>query len=152
MMRRMPTRNSRGVALTASAAGMLVGVFAPWVRSGAAGRSSFELFDLVERLGFADDGPFAWTVRPWPLVPLIVVGAVVTFWFGSVRLGGVLAVVGGCYVGAVSIAVANAPDSSLVRTDWGVATSGLAATVVLVLGVGELAISRSRSRGSRKRP
>lgn len=113
----------RNGALTGVAAVTLFGVFGPWVRSGTSARSSFELLAIVERLGFSPDGVFNWAVRAWPLVPLLIVGAVVACWGRKTTIGAVLGGVGGCYVFGVAVGVANAPDAGLIRTGWGVTTS-----------------------------
>ena len=45
--------------VTASAGVALLGVFAPWLKSGESRRSSFELVELVDRLGCTPDEAFA---------------------------------------------------------------------------------------------
>ncbi len=124
---------------------VLVGVFGPWLRSGSSTRSSFELLDLVERLGFAPDGPFGVAVRGWPLVPLLVVAATVACWAGrttaSVRLG----FIGGLYVAGVAYGVRNAPDVGLVRTEWATDLSFVAG-LGLVLITGWVAATASSGR------
>ena len=44
------------VTVTAGAAVLLVGTFLTWLRSGATERSSYDVFDLVDRLGFSEGG------------------------------------------------------------------------------------------------
>ena len=116
---------------TAAAAAVMFGVFAPWLRSGSSTRSSFEMLDLVDRLGFSPGGLFDWALRGWPLVPLLLVGAVVACWSGrptpAVAVAGVVA----GYVIGCAIAVRSAPDASLVRTGWGVDASLVAGTALL---------------------
>ena len=48
----------------------LVGTFLPWLASGAVDRSSYELLDIVERLGFSPDGLVGLALTVWPLAPL----------------------------------------------------------------------------------
>ena len=57
---------------------VLTGSFLPWLASGSAERSSYDLFGIVERLGFAPDGAVGWAVRLWPLLPLLLVVTVVS--------------------------------------------------------------------------
>ena len=137
-------RNARSTALSTAALITLVGVFAPWLKSGSSRRSSFELFDLVERLGFAPNGPFAWAVRIWPLVPLLLVAASVAACAHRPRLGGALGLGVGVYVATVSAGVFWAPDAGLITTDWGVIVSLISSPFVLVTSVW---ILRSRRIG-----
>lgn len=134
-------------AVTTAAAAVLVGTFSPWLRSGASKRSSFELFDLADRLGYSDGSLFTSTVRVWPLVPLAVVGAVVAVWFGRRHLAGWIAVLAGCYVTAVAIAVRSAADTSLFRADWGVTVSAVGAVGLVLAGIGVLVLSRATDHG-----
>ena len=117
---------------------MLVGTFLPWLRSGARDRASYTIFDLVERLGFAPGGVIAWSLRLWPLVPLLLVVVVTTAW--SVATGhlrwwvpAVLAMVAAVWVGGTSVAVLMAPDIALFRVGVG-PTVTLVGTVVLAAG------------------
>jgi hypothetical protein len=132
------------IAGTAAAGVVLVGVFAPWLRSGATTRSSFDLLDLAERLGFAQDGAFAWAVRFWPLVPLLVVSAVVALWLRRPITGGCLAIVGGLYVGGVAAGVSFAPDAGLIRTEWGVTLAAIGAVWLAATGAWALIAARRR--------
>lgn len=96
------------IAMAVGGALTIVGSLAPWVRTGQRSRHSFDLFALVERLGFAPDGFVGGLIRWWPVAPLLVVTAVVTAWWGWRRVGGVLGVVAGLYAGGVGVAVATA--------------------------------------------
>lgn len=138
--------------LTVSAATVLFGVFAPWLRSGSSRRSSFDLLDLAERLGFADDGVFALAVRLWPLVPLVVVGSVVAFWSRRDAFAAGLALLGSCYVAAVAAAVWLTPDATLVHAEWGVTASFVGAMLLFAAGATELLVTWARSRAARTRP
>lgn len=140
---------ARGVALSAASAVLLAGLFAPWLRSGASRRSSFEMLDLVERLGFAPGGAVGWGVRLWPVVPLLVVVAVVAHWWGRPVPSAVAAGVAGVYTVTVAVAVRWAPSADLIRPDWGVLFSALAGLVVFACGcwiAAGSAVSRARSR------
>jgi len=123
----------RNTLFTVAAAGALAGSFGPWLRSGASTRSSFELLDLVERLGFAPGGPFTVAIRAWPLVPLLTVVAVVACWGRRTTLAFWAGMIGALYVGGVALGVRNAPSAGLVRTGWGVDVS-LVSSVVLLIG------------------
>jgi hypothetical protein len=101
----------------------LVGVFGPWLRSGSSTRSSFELLDLAERLGFASSGLFVWVVRPWPFVPVVVVAAAIAGWAARPVFAATAGVAVSLYVGAVALAVINAPDAGLIDVEWGAGVS-----------------------------
>ena len=71
------------------------GMFGPWVRTGATTGQSFELADLIDRLGFAPTGRSSWRCGLWPVAPLSVVVAVVLT-AGSVdAIGAAIAIVVG---------------------------------------------------------
>ena len=111
----------------------LLGSFLPWLYSGDRGRSSYELFDIVDRLGFAEGGLVGVVFRLWPLVPLvIVVSVVVQWWPGANRsLRRWLPIGAAVYVLVVAIAVWAAPDIALFRMGAGVATAASGATAML---------------------
>ena len=71
------------ITVTVGAAVVLVGTFLTWLRSGATERSSYDVFDLVDRLGFSEGGLVGWALRLWPLLPLVLVLAVVAWWWPS---------------------------------------------------------------------
>lgn len=126
----------------------LVGSFLPWLSSGAVDRSSYDLFDLVERLGFSPDGLVGVATRIWPLVPLVLVVSVVAqtpaVWAKTGHLAGVgIPLVAGAYVGAVCAAVVAAPDVGLFRIRFGLWVSALGALVMLT-GVAVTLLSRGR--------
>jgi len=102
-------RRARAVVVMAVGAVVMVGgSLLAWIRSGDARRNSYALFALVERLGFAPDGPAAAAIRWWPLVPLVAVVAVVGAWWGWPRAGGIVGIVAASYAGGVGVAVATA--------------------------------------------
>lgn len=116
----------------------LIGTFLPWVRSGSRNRSSYTIFDLVDRLGFAPSGMISWSLRLWPLVPLLVVLIVVAGWWPSVspRVGtaGTLATaVVVVWLVGTAISVSFAPDIALFRIGPGPPVTVFG---VIVLGVG----------------
>ncbi len=120
----------------------VVAMFGPWVRSGSNYRNSFELVDLVDRLGFTRDGPVETAIRSWPLAPLLVVSAVVlTVWLRG-RTGAVVAVVVGGSTVVVGVAMRTIPQSTLIGTGWGSALSVLGGTLMLLGGTAILASRR----------
>ncbi len=74
-----PNRPSATV-ITVGAALAIIGSFLPWIGTGASARSSYDVVDLVERLGFTPDGVMSWVLRVWPLAPLLLVLAAVAQW------------------------------------------------------------------------
>jgi hypothetical protein len=138
---------SGAIGATGGSAVALVGTFLPWLRSGARDRSSYTIFDLVERLGFAPGGVVAWSLRLWPLVPLLLVAVTVSAWAvvtrhlrWSITMG--VAVVALVWVGGTAIALVIAPDVGLFRIGIGPAVT-LVGVLVAVAGVVTL-----RRRGS----
>ena len=148
---------------TAGAVVVLVGTFLPWLASGAADRSSYELLGVIERLGFSPDGWIGWAVRLWPLLPLLLVVTVVTHHLrvthGSVAvIRPATTALAALYAGSVALAVRLAPEVGLFRTRYGswVTLAGallLALSLVLsawnrsVPGSGQTGRSEVRSRG-----
>ena len=113
-------RNGIGrVVATAGAAVALVGTFLPWLRSGARRRNSYEIFSLVERLGFATSSVVGWGLRLWPVVPFLLIGAVTLQWFPRRWVTGGSAIVVVVYIGGVSVAVETAPATSLIAVEYG---------------------------------
>ncbi len=135
--------------MTAGAAVTIAGTLLPWVRTGGRARHSYDLFALVDRLGFSPDGSAALALRWWPLVPLLAVGAVVLAAWGHAIAGGVLAVLAAVYVGAVAITVGTR-GAQAVDVLVGVPVT-IAGTILLVGGaVAVVATSIDRARrGSR---
>ena len=115
----------------------LVGTFLPWLGSGAVGRSSYDLLDIVERLGFSPDGLVGLALTVWPLAPLLLVLTAVAQWPGwtsawaAVGATG-LALVSAGYVGGTAVAVLNAPEVSLFRVRSGTWVTVVGALVMLV--------------------
>ena len=124
------------------AAVALIGTFLPWLSSGSVPRSSYELFELVERLGFSGNGPIAWVLRLWVFVPLLLVLSAVMqgvpgqdAWVRRLRL--VLPVVAVIYVGGIAGILRLAPEVALFRPRFGIWITLLgAATMVLGLLLG----------------
>jgi len=81
---------------------VVAGSFMPWVISGSVTRSSYAVVGVVDRLGFADDGPLAVLVAGWPFVGALCVApaiaAIVRWW----RTAGVLCVLYGLLTGSLA--------------------------------------------------
>lgn len=137
----------RGPAVAVMAAGALVtivGTWLPWVRSGSALRNSYDVFALIDRLGFSSGELVGRGLRLWPLVPLLVIGAAVLAWWGWAGAGAAVGVVGAVYAGGVALAVITA-DAPAVEIRPG-ATVTVAGSVVLLLGsIGVVVLAARRA-------
>lgn len=143
---------SGAIGVTAGAGLTLGGTFMTWLRSGARGRSSYTIFDLVDRLGFANGGVVSWSLRLWPLVPLLLVALAVSAWavatshlrWGvAVAMGSVVAV----WVGGTAVAILRAPDAGLFRVGHG-PTVTLVGVVVVAAGILTLRTPGSAASGA----
>jgi hypothetical protein len=121
------------VVATVGAVVAAVGTFLPWLRSGTRRRNSYEIFSLVDRLGFSRSSAVGWGLRLWPIVPLVLVLAVTLQWFPRKWVSGGSAMVAVVYAGGVAAAVESAPATSLIAVEYGpwVTLTGL---VVLTAG------------------
>ncbi len=110
---------------------VVVGSSMAWLRTGARTRSSYEVFAIVDRLGFAPHGPIGWAVRLWPLVPLLVTVTAVLAWqrWSWALLGA--AAVAGAYAGGVATAVATAGSRGPLRIEAGPTVTAAGAAVVV---------------------
>jgi len=125
--------------VTVGGAVMLLGTFLPWLRSGSRDRSSYTIFDLVERLGFAPGGVIAWSLRLWPLAPLLLVAVATTAWAVAtdhlrwpVPLA--LSACSVIWIGGTAVALLLAPDIALFGVGVGPAVT-LAGTALVVAGI-----------------
>ena len=137
------------VAVSCGAALMIAGCFLPWLRSGDRNRSSFELFGLVDRLGFAPSGLIAWAVRLWPMVPLMAIVASIGVWYLSGWRIVVPALFASLYAGGVSIAMQQVPNSAFVGVGTGPLVTALGSAVMVAATVAAARMDR-RSRLSRR--
>ena len=118
--------------VTAGGVLLLVGTLLPWLRTGRRRRSSYELFALVDRLGFSPTGAFGWAVRLWPIVPLLAMLAVVLAWYcRGVSLLAVAAITA-IYAGGVGAAVDSVPDDVVMRVEHGPFVTAIGAVLLLV--------------------
>lgn len=118
-------------AASIGAIATVVGSLCPWVASGSVDRSSYEIIDLVGRLGFAEEGPLAIALRAWPLMPLLVVTGTVALWWRRHVVGQALALTGGLYALAVALTVRLAAPTGLVRIRVGPVVTIAGASVLL---------------------
>lgn len=130
---------------TVGAAIAAVGTFVPWLRSGTRQRNSYELFSLVDRLGFSQSSVIGWGLRLWPVVPFLLVLAVTLQWFSRTPSGrwitGLVVMVVVVYAGVVSLAVRSAPSSSLITIESGSVVS-LVGTIAFAAGAAMCATTR----------
>jgi hypothetical protein len=126
----------RSWAIASGSVVAVIGTFLPWLRSGAADRSSYEIFALVDRLGFSPDGLVGWALRLWPLVPLLFAIAAVLQWIPprhpAIVVGRRAVPIGAAvYTGSVALAIRLAPEAGLFRYRFGTWTTLLGAAMVL---------------------
>ena len=105
--------------MTIGAVATVVGSLCPWVASGTVDRSSYEIIDMLDRLGFAEAGPVGLALRAWPVMPLLVVTGTVAMWWRRNVAGTALAVIGGVYALAVALTIRLTSPSGLVRIRFG---------------------------------
>jgi hypothetical protein len=123
------------VTMAVGAALMLGGSLMAWVRTGGTRRNSYDLLSLIDRLGFAPDGPTEIALRWWPLVPLLAAVAVVAAWWGWPRTGGAIGLAAALYGGGMGFAL-NSARSDLVRIEPG---TGITIVGAVILAGGSLA-------------
>lgn len=132
MRRRVPS-----LLVNLGATLILLGTFLAWVRVGERSRSSYQLADILRRLELAPDGAAAWIVRCWPLIPLLVVAAVVAGWWQRPRWSGALGVISAAYAGGVASIVIASP----VPVRLGVPATIVGAAALAVGSIGELVLA-----------
>lgn len=137
------------VLVTLGAATVILGSAMPWLRTGRRRRTSFEVFGMVDRLGFSPSGTVGWAVRLWPIVPLLVILAAVLAWF-DVRWSLPVAVVAVVYAGGVGVAVSGVDDRSFVGIEAGPVVTATGAALIL-LGAGSKAVATLRGHAHRRR-
>ena len=130
----------------------VVGTFLPWLHSGTRWRSSYDLLGLVDRLGFAPNGPIELLVRGWPVVPMLVVAALVLVWWRRTVLGLVVALVAALYIGGVSIAMTIAASDVPIDVGVGPLVCSVASTALLVNAVVLQATVRLRPEACAEAP
>ena len=104
---------------TAGAVVIVVGTFLPWLRSGTRRRSSYEIFSLVERLGYSRSDIVGWGLRLWPILPLLVACAASLLWFRRGWPTTAAVAVAAVYAGIVSAAVTSASSNAVITVEYG---------------------------------
>jgi hypothetical protein len=139
-------RGAPELTFTVAALVVLVGTFLPWLRTGSTSRSSYDLLGLLSRLDFAPDGPMSTLVRCWPLVPVLLTGAVVLAWWRWTWAALVVAAAALLYAGGVGVAMIAAVRGTGISTGPGpwVATIG---SLDLVVSSVWLAVTSARRLG-----
>lgn len=108
------------VAAAACAVVTVVGMALPWVYSGHVARSSFQLLGLIDRLGFAPDGPLRDAIKWWPTVPLLLTIAVILIFWRRYRSGATVGLFASLYVAAFAGVIRfGGPASSTIRVGVG---------------------------------
>jgi hypothetical protein len=121
------------IVATIGAAIAVIGTFLPWLRSGARRRNSYEIFSLVDRLGFSPSSPVGLGLRLWPLLPLLMAVSITLHWFPRRWFCGAATLVAVTYAGGVAAAVQSAPSTSYVGIERG-ALATLAGSLILLIG------------------
>jgi hypothetical protein len=130
-------RRAGAILLTIGATITLVGTFLSWVTSGSTERSSYEVFGLVDRLGFSPNSAIGWALRLWPLVPLSLVITVIAHWVHHPSMRWPRTALTGAtlvYPGVTALAVANAPQIALFDVGPGPWVT-LAGAVIMLVGL-----------------
>lgn len=123
------------IAATVGAIVVAVGTFLPWLRSGTRERSSYEIFSLVERLGYSRSDLVGWGLRLWPIVPLLLAASVVLLWYPRKWVTGLVTAFSIIYAGAVALAVRSASPVSIISVEYG---ASVAVVGAILLGAGYL--------------
>lgn len=129
------------VLVVAGAAGVTVGAFLPWVRSGASSRDSFGVVRAARRLGVVDSDALRTALALWYLVPLMAAVVVLLLALRRERSAGVVAVAFGLVVLVVSLMVATS------SADLGVGPAVASAAGVTV-ALGGVLVVRTAGAGS----
>lgn len=119
--------------MSLGAAVTIWGSFQPWLASGTAERTSYQLLGVVDRIG-SPTGLLGWGVAAWPVMPLLVVTATVAMWCGRRLAAIAVGAAGGLYAAGVSLGVTVAPGDGLIRSLPG-APITLAGSALFLIGL-----------------
>ena len=142
------TRYAALLAMVAGAATAITGSLMAWVQTGSRSRNSYDVFDIVERLGFAPDGIEAHALRWWPTMPLVVIAAVVAAWWGFRRSGAVVGIIGGIFAGGIGTTVAAASAARDIEPRGGAVVTAVGGWLLVAASILELAVGRRSSCAS----
>lgn len=120
---------------------LVAGSFGPWVRSGDRLRTSYELFQVADRLGFLGGGFLRWLPRAWVCLPLLAALAFAAEAAGRRRLSLVLIAV----AASAGVVVSTAVVSSPLPAEWGCVAGIVGSVVGLCSVVAAVAIPRLTS-------
>lgn len=115
---------------------IVVGSFGPWLRSGERLRTSYELFQVADRLGFLGEGLIGWLPRCWVWMPLVASLALGCHVLDRHRLGDALAAV----VAVCTLAVTGGVLASPLPSEWG-SLLGLVGAATTLVGVVSAAVA-----------
>ena len=82
--------DSFGLARALTIAGLVTVVlasFGPWLRSGQRSRTSYELFEVADRLDLFGNGTLRWAPRIWVCVPVLAAISIALFVGGIPKVG-----------------------------------------------------------------
>jgi hypothetical protein len=127
---------------------VLVGSFLPWYRSGRRARSSYLLFDIVERLDLLPGALSRLALAGWLFVPLAAAGAVAAVLLGKLHAGAVVAVGVGLYTAVLAFVV----SSSTGAWEAGTAVAACGGIVAMLGGFALLAALRQPPSQQAERP
>ena len=113
--------------------------FGPWLRTGTAHRTSYQVVQSADRLEVLGGGPEVWLRAAWSFLPFVAVVAVLAVLTQRRRVAAALAVVVGLVEAIFGGLVTRSPRSA----DWG-ASGGLAfGSVLVVVALATAWITRS---------
>ena len=143
------------IVAVAGLAAIVLASFGPWLRSGERARTSYELFEVVDRLGLLGDGAFRLLPRLWVCVPCLAAVALALFVCRSPKLAAAVTAVVGGFSMVVGWAVQDAP----LTAEWGsrIGVGGgfvalLGATVVITTALLNELTGASDRAPARERP
>jgi hypothetical protein len=117
------------VVAFAGLAAIVLASFGPWLRSGERSRTSFELFEVVDRLGLLGDGALRLLPLLWVCVPCLAAVAVALFVCRSPKLAAAVTAV----VGGFSLIVGWAVQDTPLTAQWG-SRAGVGGGFLALLG------------------
>ncbi|GAA4421742.1 hypothetical protein GCM10023148_22610 [Actinokineospora soli] len=135
----------------------VVGMFLPWLRSGAVLRDSFEVVGVIETLGFLRGDALEWLLYAWyALVPVITL-SIAAYALGARRVGATFALLAtiilGTIAGGARVEAGDGGDGAVVITATGPTVSligaALALAAALVTLIGERGRTRENAGGER---
>lgn len=126
-------------ALIASCVAAVAVTFAPWVHTGAAQRTSYQVVRAADRLQVLADGPQTVVSVAWAFLPFVAALAVVAVVAERRRLAAGLAVLVGVTELALALAVKIAPRSA----DWGTTAGSVLGSVLIAVALATAITARS---------